>query len=181
MARLTARDAVDVKSHLKEFALRVAGLAASQDLIVAADWQSVDFATLAAAEIEAVARSDSSRVEISGPPLLVTPEAAQTLGMILTELALNASEHGALSVASGQVHLSWTFPNAAAIRISWRETGGPKYDASRPKGYGMSVVERFSTQGLKLESRVVTDGDGVTWNLEGPLAHVGIGSPPPSG
>ena len=36
MARLTARDAVDVKSHLKEFALRVAGLSASQDLIVAA-------------------------------------------------------------------------------------------------------------------------------------------------
>jgi two-component sensor histidine kinase len=62
MARLTARDAVDVKSHLKEFTLRVAGLAASQDLIVAADWQSVDFTTLASAEIEAVARSDAPRI-----------------------------------------------------------------------------------------------------------------------
>lgn len=177
MARLTARDAVDVKSHLKEFALRVAGLAASQDLIVAADWQSVDFTTLASAEIEAVARSDASRIKISGPPLLVTPEAAQTLGMILTELALNAAEHGALSVASGEVHLSWTFPNASTIKICWREMGGPDYDSARPKGYGLSVVERFSTQGLKLESRVASDGESVTWTLEGPLAHIGMRSP----
>ncbi len=51
MARLTARDAIDVKSHLKDFTLRVAGIAASQDLIVASDWQSVDLATLASAEI----------------------------------------------------------------------------------------------------------------------------------
>lgn len=177
MARLTARDAVDVKSHLKEFTLRVAGLAASQDLIVAADWQSVDFTTLASAEIEAVARSDAPRIKVSGPPLLVTPEAAQTLGMILTELALNAAEHGALSVATGKVHLSWAFPNASTIKISWREMGGPEYDSASPKGYGLSIVERFSTQGLKLESRVASDSDRVTWTLEGPLAHIGMRSP----
>lgn len=174
MARLTARDAVDVKSHLKEFALRVAGLSASQDLIVAADWQSVDFARLASAEIEAVARSDASRVKISGPPLLVTPEAAQTLGMILTELALNATAHGALSVASGEVMLQWAFPNASTIKISWREIGGPTYDADRSKGYSLSVIERFSSQGLKLDFRITSDHDGMTWTLEGPLAHIGM-------
>lgn len=178
MARLTARDALDVKSHLREFTLRVAGLSASQDLIVAADWQSVDFTTLASAELEAVARSDVPRIKISGPPLLVTPEAAQTLGMILTELALNAAEHGALSVAAGEVHLFWSFPNASAIKISWRETGGPTYDADRPKGYGLSVIERFSSQGLKLEPRIASDGESVTWMLEGPLAHVGMRSTP---
>lgn len=178
MARLTARDAIDVKSHLKEFALRVAGLSASQDLIVAAEWQSVDLTRLASAEIEAVARSDASRVKISGPPVLVTPEAAQTLGMILTELALNAMAHGALSAASGEVVLSWAFPNASTIRISWREVGGPAYDANRSKGYGLSVIERFSAQGLKLDSRVTSDGDNVTWTLEGPLAHIGMHSTP---
>lgn len=178
MARLTARDAVDVKSHLKKFALRVAGLAASQDLIVAADWQRVDFMTLASAEIEAVTRSDASRVKISGPPLLVTPEAAQTLGMILTELALNAAAHGALSVATGEVLLSWAFPNASTIKISWREMDGPIYDADRSKGYGLSVIERFSSQGLKLDSRIVSDGKNVTWTLEGPLLHIGMHSTP---
>jgi two-component sensor histidine kinase len=174
MARLTARDAVDVRSHLKEFTLRVAGLAASQDLIVAADWQNVDFATLASAEIEAVARSDSSRIKISGPPLLVTPEAAQTLGMIITELALNATTHGALSVGTGRIFLSWAFPSAVTVKISWRETGGPPYDAERSKGYGLAVIERFSSQGLKFDSRILSDAENVIWSLEGPLAHIGM-------
>ncbi len=178
MARLTARDAVDVKSHLKEFALRVAGLSASQDLIVAADWQSVDFARLASAEIEAVARSDASRVKISGPPLLVTPEAAQTLGMIVTELALNATAHGALSVASGEVTLQWSFPNASTVRISWRETGGPPYNVDHAKGYSLSVIERFSGQGLKLDSCITSDGENMTWTMEGPLANIGMHSTP---
>ncbi len=178
MARLTAREAVDVKSHLKEFTLRVAGLAASQDLIVAADWQSVDLGALAFAEVEAVARSDASRVTISGPSFLVTPEAAQTLGMIVTELTLNAVEHGALSAAGGEVRLTWEFPDDATIMISWHETGGPGYDPELPKGYGMAVVERFSTQGLKVNSHVAGDVDGFTWILTGPIANLGTRPPP---
>ena len=173
MARLTARDAVDVKSHLKEFTLRVAGLAASQDLIVASDWQCVDLATLASAEIGAVARTDADRVEITGSPVMLTPEAAQTLGMVLTELALNAVEHGALSAATGEVRLSWSFPDPATISISWHETGGPPFVADGPKGYGMSVVERFSTQGLKLSAQAVGDADEFTWTLTGPLRNIG--------
>jgi two-component sensor histidine kinase len=173
MARLTARDAVDVKSHLKDFTLRVAGLAASQDLIVASDWQNVDLATLASAEIGAVARTDADRVAITGPPVMLTPEAAQTLGMVLTELALNAVEHGALSTATGKVRLSWSFPDPATIVISWRETSGPPFVAEGPKGYGMSVVERFSTQGLKLSARAVGNADEFTWTLSGPVANIG--------
>ena len=178
MARLTAREAVDVKSHLKDFALRVAGLAASQDLIVAADWQSVDFGALAFAEVEAVARSDAARVTITGPSFLVTPEAAQTLGMIVTELTLNAVEHGALSAAGGEVRLRWDFPDDATIMISWHETGGPDYDPELPKGYGMQVVERFSTQGLKVNTHVASDAGGFTWILTGPIANLGKRPPP---
>jgi two-component sensor histidine kinase len=173
MARLTARDAVDVKSHLKDFTLRVAGLSASQDLIVASDWQSVDLATLALAEIGAVARTDADRVAVSGPPVSLTPEAAQTLGMVMTELALNAVEHGALSAASGEVRLTWELPDKDTIRISWEETGGPPFIADAPKGYGTSVVERFSNQGLKLSARATTEAEGLKWVLSGPLANIG--------
>lgn len=176
MARLTARDAINVKSHLKDFTLRVAGLAASQDLIVASDWQSVDLATLATAEIGAVARTDADRILVSGPPFALTPEAAQTLGMVLTELALNAVQHGALSSATGEVRLSWEFPDDNSISICWREIGGPPFPVDSPKGYGMAVVERFSTQGLKLVVRSTTDLDGLRWTLTGPTANIGLRS-----
>ncbi len=105
---------------------------------------------------------------------MLTPEAAQTLGMVLTELALNAVEHGALSSATGEVHLSWGFPNDATIEISWHETGGPPFVSDGAKGYGTSVVERFSTQGLKLSARTAGDAHGFTWVLSGPLANIGV-------
>jgi two-component sensor histidine kinase len=178
MARLTARDSVDVKSHLREFALRIAGLAASQDLIVAADWESVDLGALAVAEIDAVARTDAARVKISGPSFAVTPEAAQTIGMILAELTLNAIQHGALSVAHGEVHLAWEFPNDGTIMISWQEIGGARYDPEQPPGYGMSVVERFSTQGLKASAHASGDASGFLWVLNAPVAGLGARLPP---
>lgn len=174
MARLTARDAVDVKSHLKDFTLRVAGLAASQDLIVASDWQYVDLATLASAEIGAVARTDADRIIVSGPPVSLTPEAAQSFGMVLTELALNAVEHGALSSATGEVRLSWAFPDTETIEITWHETGGSQFLVDGPKGYGRSVVERFSTQGLKLSVHAVASIDDLKWTLTGPLSNIGM-------
>jgi two-component sensor histidine kinase len=105
--------------------------------------------------------------------VLLTPEATQTLGMILTELALNAAEHGALSVATGEVELSWRITGNRRITISWRETGGPAYDSDRPKGYGISVVERFSTQGLKLDASASIEPDGFVWSLAGPLGNIG--------
>ena len=62
MARLTAARCCRRQIASQGLALRVAGLAASQDLIVAADWQSVELGALAFVEVEAVARSDAARV-----------------------------------------------------------------------------------------------------------------------
>ena len=97
---------------------------------------------------------------------------------VVTELTLNAVEHGALSAAGGEVRLRWDFPDDATIMISWHETGGPDYDPELPKGYGMQVVERFSTQGLKVNTHVASDAGGFSWILTGPIANLGKRPPP---
>lgn len=181
MARLTARQAGDVRTHLREFSLRVAGLSASQDLIVASNWTSVDLAELALAEIDAVGRIDSHRISVSGPSFLVTPPAAQTLGMIFAELILNAAQHGALSTEVGAVTLNWELQEQNLIEISWRESGGPPFNPNRRAGYSMTVVERFSEQGLKVSARFDNDPEGFRWTLIGPAANLGVKPPPHRG
>ncbi|MGQ0456788.1 MAG: sensor histidine kinase [Hyphomicrobium sp.] len=172
MARLTARDASDVQSHLKEFSARVSGLAASQDLIVAADWQNVDVEALAAAQAKAIAHDSANRIAISGPPVAVTPEAAQTLGMVFAELTLNAIEHGALSTSRGRVDLWWDV-DGDALRMTWRETDGPPVSPCERRGYGMSVVERFAEQGLQAKARIDAKPEGLEWSLSAPLTSLG--------
>ncbi len=170
MARLTARDATDVNAHLRALSARVAGLAASQDLMVEADWQGVDIADLAAAQARAVAHDSADRITIRGPDLHILPEAAQMLGMVLAELTLNAAQHGALTSARGRVDFNWEIAEEQ-IRMTWRETGGPPAVFKR-KGYGMSVVERFAEQGLRASAVVVAIPDGLTWTLDAPLKHI---------
>lgn len=174
MARLTAREAPNIESHLKDFSLRVAGLSASQDLIVESDWQNVDLGALAVAQIRATASSKADRLSISGPSFLLTPEAAQTIGMILTELTLNALAHGALADPRGHVRLTWELTSDDEIKLSWRETGGLGFEPGKPAGYGMAAVERFSIQGLKVSAGFLPETSGFTWSLVGPIENLGV-------
>lgn len=173
MSRLTARDATDVRSHVQDFSLRVAGLAASQDLIVAADWRDIDLRELAQSEIKAIAHDGIKRVNIEGPDISVDPQVAQTLGMAFAELTLNAMSHGALSAASGEIDLTWQIEPNDTFSMSWTERGGPACPETTPHGYGMAVVERFVGQGLKASSTINFATDGVRWNLTAPMANIG--------
>ena len=178
MARLTAREAPDIDSHLKDFSLRVAGLSASQDLIVESDWENVDLGALAVAEARAIARCQADRISISGPSFLLTPEAAQTLGMIFTELTLNSMANGALADPHGHIKLAWELTPDGEITMTWRESGDREFKPMKPAGYGMSAVERFSVQGLKVSATFSAEDNGFTWTLSGPIANIGVRARP---
>ncbi len=175
MARLTARGAADVQAHLREFSLRIAGLSASQDLIVDASWSAVRLVDLISAEAKAVAHDRSTRVHLAGPAVKLSPEAAQTLGMAFTELTLNAVEHGALATATGLVNVVWCVSETDDLTITWTETGGPKTVTQPVRGYGLSVVENLAGRSLGAASSVVFSEQGVRWTLMCPLRNVAAG------
>ncbi len=172
MARLTARGASDVKTHLREFSLRIAGLSASQDLIVESSWSGVRLADLVRAEAKSIAHDRSDRVRVTGPDVKLAPEATQTLGMAFTELTLNAMEHGALASAAGIVEVSWAVSDADDLTITWIETGGPASVNEPVRGYGLSVVENLAGRSLGAASSVVFSDSGVRWTLNCPLRNV---------
>ena len=46
---------------------------------------------------------------MSGPDIMLRPEAAEAIGLALHELATNAVKYGALSVRGGHITISWAF------------------------------------------------------------------------
>jgi two-component system CheB/CheR fusion protein len=59
-------------------------------------------------------------------------------------LATNAAKYGALSRPGGVVHINWslvTRNDKPAVRIIWREEGGPPSQRRKP-GLGTSLIER---------------------------------------
>jgi len=70
------------------------------------------------------------RVRLSGPSAELPARMITPMGLLIHELATNASKYGALSVEFGVVEIVWQVDMAASgertLQLSWIESGGPR-------------------------------------------------------
>ena len=107
--------------------------------------------------------------------MTLRPEAAQTLGLALHELALNAAQYGALSTPSGRISITWTWHSQdrePAVEILWAEIGGPPVNAPVQRGFGSLVVERNLVRGLEAAVDLSFAVEGVRCRIAIPLAQL---------
>jgi two-component sensor histidine kinase len=173
MVRQTARK-TDPDSFVSQFTDRLAGLAASQDLLVRNDWYGVEFAELARSQLAHLGEL-GSRIRLSGPSLRLSPAAAQTLGMALHELGTNAVKYGALSNRDGRIDIAWNLTEAlphSRFKLDWRERGGPPVAAPTRRGFGCSVTVRSIEHALDADVELAFAESGLTWTVVAPAAAV---------
>jgi two-component sensor histidine kinase len=139
-----------------------------------------EFATFLETSGEEPARR---RVRIEGPDVALSPAAAQSLSMALHELCTNAMKYGALSVPEGRVEVGWVLEEAAgALRLTWRERGGPALaGAPERQGFGSRVLD--ATIGHQLGGGVERRWEeaGLVCVLRVPLARLAGGRVEPNG
>jgi hypothetical protein len=66
-----------------------------------------EFKTLACQQLAPYLSNGDARLELDGPAVVLDPEIATSLALILHELATNASKYGAFSLPAGSVSLTW--------------------------------------------------------------------------
>jgi two-component sensor histidine kinase len=113
-------------------------LTAADDLIEGADGRGAYVRDIAAAELGAYG---ASRLTLDGPDVLLPPKYALTVALLIHELATNAAKYGSLSVPCGHVSLR-SAVSGAALRLEWRERGGPRVAAPRHNGFGLRLLSR---------------------------------------
>ena len=115
-------------------------------------------------------------MEIAGPPVTLTPTAAEQIGLALHELATNAAEHGALSVRAGRVQVRWELENNEAdggtLRLFWREYNGPPVTSPARQGFGHLVITRAVPATLQGKAVLEFQETGVHWTLAAPGANI---------
>jgi PAS domain S-box-containing protein len=157
----------DVESFQTEFDERLNSFAASHELLVRENWQSVPMADLVGSQLAFVNGHHAARVATEGPALRLSASPAEYLGLALHELATNAMKHGALSVPGGKVHVVWqTDETKQRFLFDWRELGGPPVAEPRRKGFGIVILKTVvpAVFGGTAELR--------SWHLEAPLNNV---------
>jgi two-component sensor histidine kinase len=172
MARHTAGE-VDPKVFAERFSRRLAGLAASHDLFVAAAWRGVDVGDLVRAQLAPFGDLAEIRVALEGPPLGLQPAAAQAMGMALHELAANAAQYGSLSSSLGAVRVQWDIFGAgpdACFSMRWFEYDGPAPKPAPKRGFGHTMMVEMVGRALDANVRLAYSSSGVLWELAAPVA-----------
>lgn len=149
------------------FLRRLQALANAHRLLTSGEWRGAGLRALAAAELEPY----GSRARVEGEDVALAPGAVLTMGMMLHELATNAAKHGALSAPEGRVQLSWTQADGA-LRLSWREEGGPRVRPPTRRGFGRLLIEGAVAHDLRGTASLDFAPEGLRYRLEAPLAAI---------
>lgn len=119
---------------------RILALSNVHNLFVESRWSGAELNDLVTQKLAPYRRHDGKRVSIEGPAVLLEPDVAQTIAMILHELATNAVKYGALSVTDGRIFLGWSRSANGSLVINWTETDGPTVSAPMHEGFGTRVM-----------------------------------------
>jgi PAS domain S-box-containing protein len=145
---------------------RIRALANVHSLFVATRWIGAELSSVATQELAPYSNEAVTRVRIEGPQVLLKPDIAQAIAMILHELATNAAKYGALSMAEGRTELKWSHEADGQLTLRWTELGGPQVQKPTRHGFGTRVIEGMVGQ-LKGTTRF-------DWRPEGLVCEIAL-------
>jgi two-component system CheB/CheR fusion protein len=171
IARQTLRNSKSNEDFIEQFDGRLAALSRTHGLLVDSNWQGANLAAMARQELEPYVARQPDRLRIEGPAIILPADLATPVGLVLHELATNATKYGALSRQRGTVALSWTLGagnNSQMLNVVWEERGGPVVENPTRSGFGSMLIEgsipgstvqrEFLPDGLRCEMRIPLQG-----------------------
>jgi len=173
IARLSSNRAGSVGELVESLDGRIQAISRAHGLLRRGAWESANLAELADEALSPF--RSSGNIELASEPVRVVPELAQSLALILHELATNAVKYGALSTPRGRVKVLWSRLSAGQLRFVWQEFGGPRASPPTRKGFGLTILQ---TAAADLGAIANSDfrAEGFVYTLQGPFELVQPGA-----
>ena len=152
---------------------RIQALARAHSLLAESRWDGAQLGDLVREELAPYFGASEGQVTVEGPPIFLRPAAAQSLAIVLHELATNAAKYGALSSGDGRLRVSWT-PIDGDVELVWDESGSAKVTAPKSSGFGSKIIEASVKR--QLHGKLSQE-----WRREGLLCKIRIAALEASG
>ena len=157
---------------IENFDARVMALSQAHNLLTRRRWTGVGLGELLDQQFGALAIEDE-RLTLEGPEITLSPRIGLLLGMLIHELATNATQHGALSLGGGKVRLQWSVSEAddrrRGLSLRWTESGGRSVTLPAKRGFGIRLLERSVAKDLRGRVDLRFPPAGVQCDIDFPL------------
>jgi two-component system CheB/CheR fusion protein len=161
-----------VETFSEAFLGRLQGLERTYSLLSRDNWSETALQELILDELLPYLGHDDANDAMDGPTVLLVPERALALGMVLHELATNAVKHGAFSVPQGKVAVEWRVREASDghwLRMHWTEMNGPQVAPPSRRGFGVELIEKSLTHELGGDAYFEYPPSGLRVRLDFPI------------
>jgi two-component sensor histidine kinase len=170
VASSTRQGSRSIDEFLGSLDERIQSMAAAHTLLSENRWRSVSLDALVRSQLAPYAAGPN--VTIRGTNVMLAAAETQALTRVLHELATNAAKHGALSISSGQVSVSWDLKQSGAATnmiLLWRERGGPPVTSEHPANYGTNLIRNLIPHELGGTVDLVFAKEGVNCRINIPI------------
>ena len=139
---IASQTLTEMKSgQLDAFRSRLTALAGVHDLLTSKNWRGTTLNALVQQALRPFKDTYADRIFVQCGDITLTPDLAQTLALVLHELATNAVKYGALSNDSGKVLIKCIADDHHPL-FEWSEAGGPPVTEPAKKGFGSRLLKR---------------------------------------
>jgi two-component system, chemotaxis family, CheB/CheR fusion protein len=173
IAAQTMRHSSSLEDFYQRFSGRLHALGRAHSLLTDRNWRSLGLRDVVLEPLRAH-MGEAERIRVRGDDIDLRPSAALALGMVIHELATNATKHGALSNTSGRVEVDWGLTRGddeRHVQLLWRERNGPELKGPAEHGFGLTLIERGVSYELQGHTRLEFAPEGLTCELQIPYTR----------
>jgi PAS domain S-box-containing protein len=171
LVNMTSEQRPEAVGFVGAFQARLNTLATAHELLVRSEWQSIPLDSLVEKALAPLGVWD--RVDFTADQITLGANDAQTLVLVLHELATNAIKYGALSKGTGRVALRFSLRKPSdeglALVMQWKEQGGPAVEVPSARGFGIRLIERLTRRQTSGEAVLDWRPEGLCCCIELPL------------
>jgi two-component sensor histidine kinase len=146
----------EARDFVAAFQARLGSLAATHELLTQADGRPIALGRLFEKVLAPLGVLE--RIDAAGDrEFLLGAHDAQTVALVMHELATNAIKYGALSNSAGRVALAFEVKigeradEQPTLTLRWEEVGGPTIAVPVNRGFGLTLLERLTRRNEQME------------------------------
>jgi two-component sensor histidine kinase len=168
--RQLSKEATSVEAYHKSVDQRMRGFAKSMAELATVQWNGVDLQKFVASHLE-VFGGLGEKIKVDGPSIMISPTAAQNLGLVIHELVTNSIKYGALSEDHGIAHIRWGLSKDSnenaeeRFSICWIDQGTGISDDINVSGFGSTIIERHAEYAFSGTVKITYNHGQFHWHL----------------